>query len=198
MLISLNLNVPRYFVEHLLGQTALGHYAALAYFVSMGGLVLNSVGQALSPRLAERAAARDRRGFFMLQARFALIAVGIGTAGLGGSLVAGRPLLRLIYGAEYAEHVDVLVWLFVAGAVSYLVTVLDYGMMARRLFLAMPLMQAMIVAVNTLACLILVPRYGMRAAAWSWLTALLVQGGCEAWLVLVSGWQEPVPSGEAV
>lgn len=193
MLISLNVNVPRYFVEHSLGSAALGHFAALAYVAAIGGLIVNSVGQALSPQLAERAAARNRREFLRLQAWFALIAAGVGTVGLCVALVAGKPLLRLLYGVEYAEHVDVLVWLLVAGAVSYLVTVLDYGLMARRQFVAMPVMQAMVVAVNVLACLVLVPRYGLRAAAWSWLIALLVQAACEAWLVLVRGWGEPLP-----
>jgi O-antigen/teichoic acid export membrane protein len=53
MLISLNANIPRYFIEHYLGVRDLGIFSALSYLIIAGGIVVNALGQSASPRLAK-------------------------------------------------------------------------------------------------------------------------------------------------
>ncbi len=53
MLISLNANLPRYFIEHYLGQRDLGIFAAMAYLQVVGTTVISALGQSASPRLAK-------------------------------------------------------------------------------------------------------------------------------------------------
>ena len=52
-MISLNLNIPRYFLERSFGEHNLGIFAALAYPLTAGTLVINALGQSASPRLAK-------------------------------------------------------------------------------------------------------------------------------------------------
>ena len=48
MLISLNTNIPRYFIEHYLGERELGIFAAMAYLMVAGKTVVSALAQ--SPR----------------------------------------------------------------------------------------------------------------------------------------------------
>ena len=51
MLISLNSNIPRYFIEKYLGERELGLFAALAYLMVAGGMVVSALGE-LHPLVA--------------------------------------------------------------------------------------------------------------------------------------------------
>ena len=53
MLVSLNTNVPRYFIEHYQGTRDLGIYAAITYLMVAGTTVVAALGQSASPRLAQ-------------------------------------------------------------------------------------------------------------------------------------------------
>jgi O-antigen/teichoic acid export membrane protein len=60
-LLSLNLNIPRYFVEHYLGELALGLFAAAAYPMVVADTLIGSI--AITSRLAQYYAANNRRRF---------------------------------------------------------------------------------------------------------------------------------------
>src|SRR5690606_6566465 len=76
MLISLNTNIPRYFVERYLGEAQLGIYAAMAYLIVAGNTVVSALGQSASPRLAAYYAEGNRRAYGRLLGR--LLAIGAG------------------------------------------------------------------------------------------------------------------------
>ena len=46
LLISLNTNLPRYFIEIHLGEASLGIFSAMAYLIVAGGMLITSLGQA--------------------------------------------------------------------------------------------------------------------------------------------------------
>jgi O-antigen/teichoic acid export membrane protein len=175
MLASLNPNLPRYMVESRIGIAELGYFAALSHLVFAGNLAITATGQALSPRLARYAAQGARREFNLLLRRFLIVAGAFGVACLGVVLLAGRPLLGFFYGESFARHAGLLNWLFVVGAVGFCASVLDYGMIAQRRFKTIPLVQVCVVSANAIACVVLIPRYGLLGAALSWLVAVSVQ-----------------------
>ncbi len=74
MLISLNTNIPRYFIERSLGERQLGVFAAIAYLMVAGNMVVNALGQSACPRLAKYYAAGNSTAFRKL----VLNLVGIG------------------------------------------------------------------------------------------------------------------------
>src|SRR5439155_274249 len=53
-LVSVTTNIPRYFIEHLLGIGQLGTFAAIAYPMAVGITVINAIGQSAMPRLARQ------------------------------------------------------------------------------------------------------------------------------------------------
>jgi O-antigen/teichoic acid export membrane protein len=73
MLMSFNANVPRYFIEHYLGERELGIFAAMAYLMVVGGTVVGALGQSASPRLAKYYAAGHLYAFKRIASEVAWI-----------------------------------------------------------------------------------------------------------------------------
>jgi O-antigen/teichoic acid export membrane protein len=175
LLISLNANIPRYFVAHYSGDKGLGVFAALAALATAGTTMTSALGQSAAPRLAKYYAVANSRAFRMLLLKLMLIGALLGAAGVLVALVAGRPILSLAYQPEYATQNDVLVWLMVGGGVSYLASFCGYGATAARRFSLQPVVFSVCVASAIGLCALLVPRYGALGAAWALLLAYALQ-----------------------
>lgn len=184
MLISLNANIPRYFIERYLGKDQLGIFAAMAYLMVAGTTVISALGQSASPRLAQYYAQGNRNHFLRLLGRLLGIGLALGLAGVVAVFGAGREILNLFYGPEYAAHADVFVLIMIASGVSYLASFLGYGMTAARYFRAQMPLFLMIAATTTAASTILIPVYGLQGAAAALILASLVQITASGWIVL--------------
>ncbi|MDJ0617720.1 MAG: oligosaccharide flippase family protein [Calothrix sp. MO_192.B10] len=177
MLISLNTDIPRYIIAGYMGERELGIFAAIAYLMVAGNMIVNALGQSASPRLAKYYAAGNGAAFRTLLVKL----VGIGTL-LGGiaivlAVVAGRQILTLVYRPEYAQQVNLFVWLMVAGGIGYAASFLGYGMTAARYFrIQMPLFTA-VTGTSAIACLWLIPMRGLQGAAIALILAAIVQLG---------------------
>ncbi len=166
LLLSLNANIPRYFVEHYWGESALGYFAAMAYAFVAGNTVMAAMGQSATPRLA-RYFDSDRRAFVQLLKSIVLLGAVVGIIGIGLALFFGPTLLRLAYRADYAQYATVFTWLMAAAAIAYVASMLGYGVTAARVFRPqVPLFLAATV-VTALACWLLIPRLGLTGGAYA-------------------------------
>lgn len=165
LLISLNANIPRYFIEHYLGERELGIFAAIAYLMVAGSMVVNALGQSASPRLAKHYAAAEAKAFRSLLGKLVAISVLMGIAGVAIVAVAGETILAMIYKPEYAQHVDVFVLVMVAAGLGFVASFFGYAMTAARYFKVQAPLFAIVTVVSMLACLWLVPLYGLLGAA---------------------------------
>jgi O-antigen/teichoic acid export membrane protein len=186
MMVSLNLSIPRYFIQHSLGMAELGIFSAIATLMAAGGVITNAVGQAAAPRLAKYFAIGDRRSFATLLAAITAASLGLGAAGYGTALFFGRNAMALIYRPEYSTRQDVLLWLMGASGFYYLGSTLGYAVTAARCFIPqLPLFT--VAAITTgLACLALVPSQGLRGAAVAILVSAAVQCAGSAGLLFRS------------
>jgi O-antigen/teichoic acid export membrane protein len=173
LLLSLNANIPRYFVEHYLGEAALGYFAAMAYVFVAGNTVMAAIGQSALPRLA-RHFSLDPAAFVRLLKNMVLIGVLLGIAGIGLALSWGSAILRLLYRADYAEYAPVFTWLMTAAAVAYVASMLGYGMMAARVFRAQVPLFLISTAITALACWVLIPSSGLMGSAFAVLVGAVV------------------------
>lgn len=186
MLISLNANIPRYAVERYLGRRELGIFAAMAYLKTVGDLVVAALGRSASPRLARHYARGKGAAFGKLLLTLVGVGAALGAAAVVVAVVAGRPILTLVYQPEFASHADVLVWLMVAAGVGYVASFLSYGMTAARyLAVQFPLLVATAGAA-ALACLWLVPRFGLQGAAMALVISAVVRAGASTAVVVHS------------
>ncbi len=175
MLLSLNSNIPRYFIEEYLGERELGIFAALAYLMVAGNMVIFALGESASPRLAKYYSARNLPAFRGLLIKLVGLAALIGGMAIIVAQFAGRELLTILYRPEYGLHQDLFVLLMVAGAISYMSSFLGYGMTAARYFRVQTPLFVIVTAISAIACLWLLPTQGLIGAAKALMVAAIMQ-----------------------
>lgn len=184
MLISLNINIPRYFIEHYLGERELGIFAAISYLMVATGTVVNALGQSTSPRLAKYYAAGNRVAFRRLLLKLVGVGTLLGVAGVLVAIVTGQKLLTLMYQPEYAKHTDLFVMVMSAAGVSGIASFLGYGMSAARYFqIQMPLF-SLVTITSTIACFWLIPINGLQGAAMALMIAAIVEASVALVVIL--------------
>ncbi len=183
LLVSLNANLPRYFLEHYRGVGQVGIFSALAYVTLSANLFVMALGQAMTPRMA-KASIAGVAAFTRLSGRLFLVAGVVGGAGMGVAVVAGRPLLHLLYGPEYAKEHRVFIWLMFAGMLAYLASAAGYSLTSARFFRAQFPLLLLVCGVTAAACASLVPKLGAAGAAMAQAAGYAVQFSCSlAYLV---------------
>lgn len=175
---SLNANLPRYVIEKVQGESALGYFAAMAYLLVAGNLPVIALGQSALPRLA-RYFQTDRPAFVHLLARMVLAAALVGAAGTVLSWLCGAFVLRWLYRPDYARYGSVLIWLAIGGGVTFVTGTLGTALMAARKFLVQVPLNLLVIAVTATACWQWIPRFGLRGAAYAVLAGMSANcAGC--------------------
>jgi O-antigen/teichoic acid export membrane protein len=183
MLISLNTSIPRYFIEAYDGKHQLGIFAALSYFIVVGNLCMNAVGQTVLPRLATlytlHSLAQFWRGFKSLLACSGIVAL----ASMVVVLLFGRRLLE-IYGKEYSTAYPVFVAIMGAASIGYFIAILNFALNAVGAYkIQAPLLLA-VSATLIMLCRILIPKHGMLGAGIALILSNFIQAAI-SWVILV-------------
>jgi O-antigen/teichoic acid export membrane protein len=174
MLISLNANIPRYFIEHHLGERELGIFSALSYLMVAGTIVVSALGQSASPRLAKYYAAGRSKDFQSLLLKLVVMGTLLGAASVSIAAIAGEQVLAILYRPEYAQHGYLFVLLMVAAGIGYIASFLGYGMTAAQYFrVQMPLF-TIVTGISALVCYWLIPSQGSIGAAIALIVGAIV------------------------
>ena len=190
-LVSLNINIPRYILEHKLGTAELGIFASLAYLLTAINLIVMALGQSVSTRMARLFADCDIGEFKTVLRKLILFAAALGALALASASVIGRPVLTFVYRAEYAEHLDLLLLMIVDAVLVAIGSFLGFGMTAARCFRPqMPIMAAT-VATTAIFTFALVPHFGLLGAGYSLLIASIGRAGA-SYFVLDSAMKRQV------
>jgi O-antigen/teichoic acid export membrane protein len=172
---SLEVNIPRLFIERMHGPRELGFFAAMAYVPIAGARVVTALGESASPRLARYFAERRPREYIVLVKRTMWVGFALGIAGFLVALFLGKPLLSFVYRPEYAKQSHVFVLLLAAAAIWYVALFLQYAMMAARRFRAQPLILGVSLVALVVSCIALVGPYGNSGAAIAMIIGAAVQ-----------------------
>ena len=167
VLFTMKSSFPRLFLENQQGKASLGIYAALSYVVMAGALFEAAVGQIATPRLARYNKTGQHKAFRLLQRRTALILGCVGLVGILTFALAGRWSLQLAFGDKYAAHTQVGLWLSVAMAVNLLTSSWGCAATARGLLRGQPIILMIVTTIETGACALLIPSFGLLGAAWA-------------------------------
>lgn len=167
MIVSLNTNLPKILIEKLLNVEALGIFASISYLVFVGSKFIDSVGNALLPKLAKMYIAQNVKAF----RKYLLILVGlsfmIGLILIIFSIIIGDFILYIIYGSVFSEYKNLLILIMIYGMFNYISYSLMVGLNSMRKFKIQPYLGIfwLIVSISTLSWLI--PEYGLVGAAYS-------------------------------
>jgi O-antigen/teichoic acid export membrane protein len=198
LLSSLNVNLPRYLIESQLGKEELGRFAAMAYFVTAGHLVVSALCQPASPLFANAFAKGDFRGLRKLLLQVIGACALLGLVGALVALLIGDQILAALYGEAFARGAHVFVWIMVTGLIVYVATPFGYALTAMQLFGLQPLLFGGVLAVNGVASYFLIQNYGMGGAVGGWLLASLCQAlltSTVCWWLIRVGEAASLPQG---
>ncbi len=155
-LISLNVNLPRYMFVKYLGEADLGIFASLAYVLVAMTLIAHALGQAASARLSRMFAAHNIPAF-KRATETSLMGATIGLLSPLARWLFGRPVLSLVYGPLYAEHVGLLALMATTAGLHCITTFLIYATTAARSFKMQAVMKALAICVTGTLSFFLIP-----------------------------------------
>lgn len=160
-------NVPRYIVDHFHGARELGVFSAIANLMLVGTTLMTALGQTTTPRLARAYLDRDRRELWRLARILLGVATILGTGGVAVAVIAGQPILGLLYTADYASHADVLVVVMIAAFATNVASVFGVMVTAAGEYQRQIALQLINLVVALAVGWQLVPAYGALGAAWA-------------------------------
>lgn len=167
MLLSLNVNIPKYFIESMMGKNELGLFTSMAYLVLIGSKIVNAIGQVVIPRLSNYYSLIKRKKFLRLFIQGGICCSCLGVAMIMLSVFWGEPILQFMYGPEYALHVDVFVWIMIAGLFEYISEFFWLAQIATRQIRVQVPMNLIYITVLMASCIVMIPRYNLLGAAYA-------------------------------
>jgi O-antigen/teichoic acid export membrane protein len=179
---SLRSNIPRYFMERIMGERELGIFAAMAYMGIVGGRAVYALGESASPQLAKLYVSNEIKRFAWLMIKLVTACALIGFISTGIAALWGDPILRFFYGREYASHNGVFVLIMAACGIEYIgILLLQYCLTSMRILKVQAPIRFVGVVLTILTCVALLPSMGLLGAA------LAMAVGAASELVLTSG-----------
>lgn len=183
-LVSLNLNMPRYFIHAGFGEHQLGIFSALAYTTVAVATFADALGHSTIPRMSRFYASGQLTAFRSFLVKLVACGAICSLAGFAAVRVLGARLLTVLFSPEYGAHAGVFVWLVVAAGISCIASLLNYGITSARCFRIQVPMFLLVVGSNALACAWLVPSGGLRGAALAMVVAAGVHLAAAAAILL--------------
>lgn len=167
MLVALQSNIPRFFLEKFFNLEYVGVFSVFYYFIIVGGIVINSICQFISPRFSILFKENKMRELSKLTMQAWSVAAFLGISGLIVSITLGDFFVNILYGRHYLVWIDILNIVMFAGLFTYLSVVNGYLMTSLGLIkIQLPLFLFLTIFTLVL-CWILIPAYGLLGAAWA-------------------------------
>jgi O-antigen/teichoic acid export membrane protein len=135
MLIALSTSLPRYAIERFGGTRDLGVFAAVASFITVGSVIVNSLGQSALTRLAEQRRS-NTAAFRSLTKRMVAGIACLGILAVGCAWLLGSWVLSILYTPQYAGYDELLVVTLAAGSVGWISQILGFITTSARAFRA--------------------------------------------------------------
>ena len=161
---ALQTNAPRFFVEFILGTTALGLFTAVSVLQRATVSLFNTVEQAIGWRLSKQYANGNYARFYQSIRNMMLVATAAMIVGIAIAIFAGKPFLRLLYGPEYTGAYALLVWICVAIGIRLISSVLQTAITAQRKFSVFGKVQFVVLIVTLPAAYIGIQLQGLEGA----------------------------------
>lgn len=167
MLVSLQVNIPRYFLEKYEGVELVGVFTILSYFVVIGGIVINSICQYLSPNFSKFYRDMEVVRLKRLILSALSISLFLGMTGLAISLLLSDFILNIIYGSHYIKYSYLLPYIMVSGIFTYLSVVNGYLLTSLKILKPQMFIFLFLVCLTTIYSCFLIPLYGLNGAIFT-------------------------------
>ncbi|MBT3278963.1 MAG: hypothetical protein HN909_06040 [Phycisphaerales bacterium] len=123
-----NPNIPRYVLlaESPDGETLAGVFGMVVFFIFAMAQIIDAMGRAASPYLAEAWLAGERRRYLLLGAKLLAWMIPLGAAGILGGRYLGEWALGIAFGSDARQHADLLGLTMWVGGIYCFASMLGY------------------------------------------------------------------------
>ena len=172
---NLNSSIPTFFIKRELGERDVAVFVVIGFVISVGNMVVVSLGNSAFTRFTRAYAGGDITAFGSLLGKLLAFGAAFGCSGLILTKWAGREILTVLFRPEYAERSDLLPWITLTGAVLFMAQVLGFAMTAANLYHSQVVLNLLANLTLYAACSLLVGRQGLMGAIYAMLFAASVQ-----------------------
>lgn len=166
MLVSLQTNMPRYFIEKYQTIEDVGIFTVFYYFIVIGGIFINSICQYLSPYYASFWNQGDIQKFWLYIKYSWSIAILFALLSFIFVYFFGKYTISLIYGEVFIQHLFVLKLLIFSSLFVYLSVVNGYVLTSLNILKIQVPMFLILILISIISSWLLIPTYGLSGAAW--------------------------------
>ncbi len=170
-LVSLNANIPRYFLQESSGVAGVAVYSAAVYLTVGASMIPTAVGHAMTPRMAKAWMTKSVDEVRKYIARAVMVSVVVGGTIVLASVTVGQGAMKILYSDEFRIDTGSLMLVSLAGLVSYVSGVFGFALTAAHIFVPQVGALVLVVLVSLACSAALVPRYGLEGACFTMLAA---------------------------
>lgn len=183
LLISLNVNTPRLTLGSFGGPAALGQFASAAAFVQIGSLVVNSLGQALAPKMSAAFQCNILSTYKKIAVTAVLFSCGFGAVSAAAAYIIGPAAIEFVLGSKFTSGENILFFVFLAAPFQYAMSMFGYVISSTRKNSGLVYVNAISALVTLCASLAFVPQFGIYGAAYALISGSLC--GCIVYAILL-------------
>ena len=159
LIISLNANVSKYFLEIYSGTEKQAIFSAISYILVIGLFILDSLGQSFVPRLSRYFYERKFKNFKNLTLSFVGLSLLIGTTLFVFSLFFGKVGLQLLFNEKISEYSGFLSQYLLVCILVFVASSLGYTLTSMGEFKVQPFINLVILLMNLVLSFFLIKKY---------------------------------------
>ena len=158
--------LPRRAIQKISGTEQLGYFSTVFTPTVLITTLIPAIIVALVPKMAKAWTEGDHRGFLKFVSQIYMISVGIVLLAELAALVAGRPVMRMLFGAGILDYFSLLYWAILATGLNVLTSCGNSALIAERSHRLVAVGSAVALAVTALLSDVLIEGYGITGAAY--------------------------------
>lgn len=175
LIISLNANIAKYFLENYEGREIQGVFSSLSYILIVGIFIVDALGQTFVPRLSNYYYETKLKNFKEISMIFISISVLIGLGLAVVSFFFGEYILRFLFNAEiakyssfFSKYMFVSILMFIASSLGYILTSIGE-------FKIQPFINGTILITNFILSYFLIKAYGLDGTVITLAVCYIIQ-----------------------
>lgn len=162
LVISLNANVSKYFLEAYCGTEKQAIYSSISYILIIGLFILDSLGQTFVPRLSKYYYNAEFYQFKKLTTTFVALSFFIGACLYLFSLFFGDIALKFLFNEKISEYSVFLSNYLLVSILIFIASSLGYTLTAMGEFKVQPFINITILLVNIILSFFLIEKYELN------------------------------------
>ncbi|AZV45335.1 polysaccharide biosynthesis protein [Peribacillus asahii] len=166
LLISLNVNIPRFFIEKFLDISLLGYFIAISYLLQSLNTFIASLSQFFLPLLS-RKYDEDLSIFKDICWKIIIFMVGFSIIMISIFWFLGEEILLVVYDKSYMDYKNILILLSIAFSFNFLSTMLETILNSMRKYVIQSKNVFISFVCVTIFSLFLLPSLGLEGAAYA-------------------------------